>query len=216
MLLRAKFMPSVTTGLLTLAAAAATWLAGCLPSGSGWGYQRFEFQPLEFPFEDSSDVERLAAFGTPNWSGTEPHNGIDLIVFQTESRSKIISPTRGTVQSIRVSENPFSDPVNQLILTVEIFVNDEWTVDLVIEPSTVTEATRTAQIDAIAMQVGSVVDVGQDIGDLLVGELGYPHLHYMIIRNGQPVCAYAHSSDAARKTFDEIAVRSGTSACYQE
>ena len=44
------------------------------------GYCEFEFTSLDFPFENPEDIQRLHSFGIPNWSGTEPHNGIDLIL----------------------------------------------------------------------------------------------------------------------------------------
>jgi len=175
-----------------------------------------QFNSLEFPFLTPANIERLAAFGTPNWSGSEPHNGIDLIIYESLSSSKIISPLKGMVQSIKASENSYSNPPNQLMLTVEIFVNAEWTVALVFEPGTVDDATKAAQMSAIKVQIGQIVEAGQEIGDLWVGELGYPHLHYMPKRNGQPVCAYTYSSDGARQIFDEIAARSSSGSCYQD
>ena len=38
------------------------------------------FQPLEFPFADPRVIVKMASWGIPNWSGSEPHNGIDLVV----------------------------------------------------------------------------------------------------------------------------------------
>jgi len=177
--------------------------------------QTFEFSPLEFPFLIPGNIERLAAFGIPNWSGTQPHNGIDLILYTSLSSSKIISPAKGMVQSITASENPYSNPVNQLLLTVEVFVNYEWTIALVFEPGTANEGTKAAQMSAMKVQAGQLVEIGQEIGDLIVGELGYPHLHYMPMRNGQAVCAYSYSSDAAKRIFDDIATRSSSAICYQ-
>ncbi len=175
----------------------------------------FEFNSLEFPFSTPSNIERLAAFGTPNWSGSQPHNGIDLVVYNSLSSSKIISPIRGMVQSMKASENPYSNPVNQFMLSIEIFVNFEWTVVLVFEPGTADGTTKTAQMSAIKVAVGQTVDVGQEIGSLIVGELGYPHLHYMPMRNGQAVCAYTYSSDGAKQIFNEIASRSSSGICYE-
>lgn len=175
--------------------------------------QEFDFEPLAFPIAVPGDIERIAAFGTPNWSGTEPHNGTDLVVFRDRSQTRILSPTRGTVRSVSVSENPFSTPSNQMMLSVEIVVNDSWTVTLVFEPGTAAAETKNAQIGALKVQAGREVSPGEEIGELLVGELGYPHLHYMVQLNGGPVCAYFHSSESARALFDEIAARSGSRIC---
>ncbi len=186
--------------------------AGCDGSIFG-GDKQFDFAPLEFPLAAPSDIERIAAFGTLNWSGTEPHNGTDLIVHESLSRTKILSPTNGTVRSVRMSENPYSHPPNQALLSVEILVNDSWTVTLVFEPGTADAGTRAAQTAAIQVREDREVAAGDEIGDLVVGELGYPHLHYMVQHDGDPVCAYSHSSATARSIFDGIAARSGSRIC---
>ncbi len=161
-------------------------------------------EPLGFPFSTPSHVVRLAAFGIPNWSDTEPHNGTDLVVDENLQSTKIISPTNGTIRSIDVSENPFSNPPNQLLLAVEISVNSEWTVVLVLEPSTVDEQLKTNQIEAVQVEVGQSVVTGDEIADLLIGDLGYPHLHYMLERDGELVCAYKHSSESTKALFESI------------
>ena len=173
-------------------------------SGNGNSSREREFEPLGFPFSTPSHVVRLAAFGIPNWSDTEPHNGTDLVVDENLQSTKIISPTNGTIREINVSENPFSNPPNQLLLQVEISVNSEWTVVLVIEPSTVDEQLETNQIEAVQVEVGQSVVTGDEIADLLIGDLGYPHLHYMLLRNGEDVCAYKYSSESAKQIFENI------------
>jgi hypothetical protein len=160
--------------------------------------------PLGFPFANPGDIGKLAAFGIPNWSGTLPHNGIDLILKPEVTSSAIISPTAGRITAIEASSNPFSYPVGQLLLQVEISVNCAWTVSLVFEPSTVDENLKTAQRNAIKVNVGDSVEPGSPIGDLLAGGLGYPHLHYMVLHQGQPVCAYQYSSAGANVIFDGI------------
>lgn len=180
------------------------------------GYPEFESMPLEFPFAVPSDIERLAAFGIPNWSGSEPHNGIDLIINQDSS--SIISPVKGTIMSITVAENPFSDPVGELLIHVLIFVNYNRMVGLTFEPSTTDPSIRAAQISAIIVQIGEVVDVGQHIGNLLAGDLGYPHLHYSLWSNpfnGEAYCPYQFSSDSAKAIFDQIAIIDGNPICVE-
>lgn len=173
-------------------------------------HEEFAFELLEFPISNPSDIQRMAAFNIPNWSGTEPHNGIDLIIYESLGSSRILSPSNGTVDSIDISENPYSHPANQLILTINVFVNSEWTVALVIEPGTSSDWLETAQRNAVMVQEGDTVYRGQPVADLLVGEHGYPHLHYMVLQNNQAVCAYPVSSVNARLIFDQIAqTRSG-------
>lgn len=191
-------------------------IAGCalaLPvaSCSCGGFTNFVFQPLEFPFSSAGDIVRMAAFAIPNWSDTEPHNGIDLIVDGDLASTRIISPTAGAVTHIFAHENPHSVPVGQLLVTITIRINGEWTVSLVLEPSTVDPAVRTAQLAAFLLREGDEVAVGTPVADLLVGTLGYPHLHYMVEHDGEAVCAYAHSSDAARAVFEGLAALPGSS-----
>lgn len=168
-------------------------------------FTNFVFEPLAFPVGNVADIVRIAAFGIPNWSGAEPHNGTDLIIDDSLASTRIISPTAGVVTSISTSENPFSDPPGQLLLTVSIRINGEWTVHLVLEPSTVDSALRTAQLAAILVSEGETVEIGTPVADLMVGTLGYPHLHYMVEHGGEAVCAYAHSSEDARAAFESLA-----------
>lgn len=184
--------------------------SACCGNGCDGGFRDFVFQPLEFPFSDTADIVRIAAYGIPNWSGSEPHNGIDLIVDEHLAATRIISPTAGVVKSISTHENPYSDPVGQLLVTVAIRVNGEWTVNLVLEPSSADAATRTAQLAAILVSEGQEVTVGMPVADLVVGTLGYPHMHYMVEHNGEDVCAYAHSSDAAKAVFTSLAALPGS------
>ena len=185
--------------------AAVCGLAALCASCDVVGFSDFEFQPLEFPFSNADDIVRIAAFGIANWSGSEPHNGIDLEVDENLASARLISPTAGEVTAIRMDENPYSDPPGQLLATVAIRVNSEWSVQLVLEPSTADSALEAAQLEAILVSVGQTVEVGDPVADLLVGTLGYPHLHYMVQRNGEAVCAYAHSSDVAQATFESLA-----------
>lgn len=169
-----------------------------------WKYAQFSFTALEFPFEDPSAIERIAGFGIPNWSGTEPHNGIDLILYEYLTSAALMSPAQGTMRKIDVRENPYSNPEGQLIISIEIYVNKEYSVFLVIEPGTVDDDLRSDQMDALLVKEGQIIERGEVIGNLLVGELGYPHLHLMMNEGDKCVCAYFYSSSTAKQIFDEI------------
>jgi murein DD-endopeptidase MepM/ murein hydrolase activator NlpD len=191
------------SGLLILAFI-ATVAGSCKLFDSG--YEEYEFQPLAFPFLNPNDIVRMAAFGIPNWSGTEPHGGIDLIISESLSSARIISPSNGTVSHIGMSENPYSHPVGQLLLHIDIYINSDWLVSLVIEPGTTNETIKSAQRAAVLVSEDQAVAVGTPIVDLLVGEHGYPHLHYSVYYNDEVVCAYTYSSTSARLMFENIAV----------
>ena len=198
-----RFLTAIGCGLILLFA--------CAGGGCFLNLPNFDFAPLEFPFDDSGNVAMLAAFGIPNWSGTEPHNGVDLVVDERLASARIVSPTAGVVTEISTRENRFSVPPGQLLITIGIRINTDWTVNLVLEPSTVDPALRTAQESAILVNENQELAVGTPVADLLVGTLGYPHLHYMVLRSGQAVCAHEHSSDAARAVFESLTGSPGSS-----
>jgi murein DD-endopeptidase MepM/ murein hydrolase activator NlpD len=194
-----------TKSLRLFVAYGSALLLACAHGGCGTLFTNVVFQPLEFPLANPADIARIAAFGIPNWSGTEPHNGIDLIVNASLQSTRLVSPTAGTVKAVTASENRFSNPPGQVLITIAIRVNSEWMVNLVLEPSTADPVLRDAQLAAILVSEGQQVSPGTPVADLLVGTLGYPHLHYMVDRDGAPVCAYANSSDAARAVFARLA-----------
>jgi hypothetical protein len=162
-----------------------------------------DFLPLEFPFQNWQQIKRMAAFGAPNWSGTEPHSGIDLIVTDP---AVIISPTAGTISAIETKENPYSHPVGQLILGIDIYINRKRTVSLGFEPGTTSASLKAQQIAAILVKKGDRVQVGTVIGTLLVGEQGYTHIHYSLADGTwhKPICPYAYSSASARTIFETM------------
>ena len=162
-----------------------------------------DFLPLEFPFQNWRQVTRMAAFGAPNWSGSEPHNGTDLIV---ATPAVIVSPTAGTVSEIVTKENPFSHPVGQLILGIDIYINRKRTVSLGFEPGTTSAGLKAQQIAAILVKKGDRVQVGTVIGTLLVGEQGYSHIHYSLQDGAghNPICPYLYSSAATRTIFETM------------
>lgn len=195
---RRKRFPWVWAGAGILVAGTVVFLLRDRIFGPG---PQLDFRPLEFPFQDWRRIKRIAAFGVPNWSGSEPHNGIDLIV---ESPALIVSPTAGTVAQVKTSENPFSNPPGQLILTVEIYINSDWTVSLCFEPGTTDPTLKNQQKAAIAVSKGDRVAAGQAIGTLLAGEQGYVHLHYMVQNHSRAVCPYTYSSSSARTVFETL------------
>lgn len=195
--------------LQILGLGAVLLLAGCEGGGNGDSADGV-FLPLEFPFSNPADIVRMSAFGIPNWSGTEPHNGIDLVVSEGRASAALVSPTAGKVTSIKASENPYSHPPGQLILDITITVDSEWDVHLVLEPGTAAPDLKAAQIANVLVAKGSEVVVGTPVANLLVGTLGYPHLHYMLFKSGAAVCAYEHSSEAAKRIFERIARLSGS------
>lgn len=155
----------------------------------------FDFTPLEFHFVNPDDIDYIASFGYPDWSGPgSPHNGIDLRIPMDIEKSVIISPTNGTVKRIT------SDKIG---VGVEIQINDEYTVMVGFEPGDTSEYLQ-PQIEAIKVVTGQVVHTGDTLGDLLVGRLGYPHIHLLLNINRRNYCPYDYSSILAKSIYDRI------------
>ncbi len=147
-----------------------------LPDVPG-GFKEFTFMPLEFHYAHPDDIDYVAAFATPDWSGPgKPHNGIDLKIKTNLTKSAIISPTYGTIQYINYNTNSLSTPPYQIMVSVNIYINSSYTVSLVFEPSAAI-GFLTNQLNAIKVSAGQEVSPGTVIGDLLVGPYGCPYYH---------------------------------------
>ncbi len=155
----------------------------------------FDFKPLEFHFADPDDIDYIASFGYPDWSGPgSPHNGIDLRIPMDIGKSVIISPSNGTVKRITH---------DKIGVGVEIQINDDYTVMVGFEPGDTSEYLL-PQIEAIKVIPGQVVHTGDTLGDLLIGRLGYPHIHLLLNINRRNYCPYNYSSIRAKNIYDMI------------
>lgn len=192
-------MAKMRIGLLLLALALALSTTACRPGPD------YAFESLEFPIQTPSDIGRLASFGIPNWSGLDPHNGIDLVLRRDVAQALIVSPVHGTISGIEAKDNSYSNPPNQMMLTVDVYVNSEFTVHLVVEPSTTDPIIKKAVLDELKVKVGQEVHVGDPIVELIAGEHGYPHLHLWLDYYGDAVCAYSYSSRLSQRVFEKVA-----------
>ncbi|MBN1327855.1 MAG: M23 family metallopeptidase [Candidatus Heimdallarchaeota archaeon] len=175
-----------------------------------------QFQPaygtpvFEFPVAEPLNITRLSAYNTPNWG--EPgifHNGIDLVIV---GPTQLISPCFGIVTKIWFNINPYVGGEVAMI-HVLITVNYAWSVKLVLEPFANTTEIRERQLELIVTKVGTRVEPGDLVGTLL-WSTNYPHLHYMIMKNGDDVNPYMYSSSTAQTIFDEIAERTNSTIYY--
>ena len=164
---------------------------------------------FEFPMVEPLNVTSLSVYNTPDWG--EPgtfHNGIDLVI---SGPTQLISPCYGIVNNIWYNINPYSEGV--AMIHVSIMVNYGWSLKLVFEPWANTTEIREQQLAAIVVKVGDKVKPGDLIGTLLYN-YEYPHLHYMIMHNGNDVCPFDYSSAEAKEIFFEIATRTNTTISY--
>lgn len=58
-------------------------------SGCGTVATDRAFAALEFPLGNTCDVDRFAAFGIPNWSGAQPHNGRQRVLRSATGRKEV-------------------------------------------------------------------------------------------------------------------------------
>lgn len=163
-------------------------------------------QEIGRPFADFSHVAGIRAFGIPNWSDTEPHNGIDLVVTRaTATVSRIIAPVSGTIISVSTGTNEYSNPPGNVLVSVKVYVNDVWSVDMTLEPSAAGPEIEDQQFNAIRVVSGQEVSAGDDIGDLIVASDHEAHLHLTVRKNETPVCAYAYGSADFKAAVDLVA-----------
>ena len=155
----------------------------------------FDFKPLEFHFANPDDIDYIASFGYPDWSGPGlPHNGIDLRIPMDIGKSVIISPSNGTVKNITH---------DKIGVGVEIQINEDYMVMVGFEPGDTSEFLL-PQLEALRVVEGQVVHTGDTLGDLLVGRLGYPHIHLLLNINRRDYCPYNYSSVQAKEIYDMI------------
>ena len=166
---------------------------------------------LEFPIAEQFNVTRLGAYNTPDWGELGIfHNGIDLII---NGPTEVISPCFGVVNRIWYNINPYTGDGEVAMIHVSIMINYRWSLKLVFEPWANTTEIREQQLAAIIVKAGDKVEPGDLIGTLL-NNYEYPHLHYMVMYNGDDVCPYAYSSITAKNIFIEIAVRTNSTISY--
>lgn len=200
-----KIILIVFVGIIILAGI----LIPLMPFMLGW-IPAYGTPNFEFPMAELMNVTSLSAYNTPNWG--EPgifHNGIDLVI---SGPTQLISPCYGIIERIWYNINPYSEGEVAMI-HVSIRVNYAWTLKLVFEPWANTTEIREQQLAAIVVEPGMKVKPGDLIGTLLYN-YEYPHLHYMIMHNGNDVCPYTYSSTAAKAIFEDIAERTNSTICY--
>ncbi|HME51918.1 MAG TPA: hypothetical protein VKM55_06855 [Candidatus Lokiarchaeia archaeon] len=166
---------------------------------------------LEFPIKETNQVYGLRAYGIANWSGPGTHhNGIDLLINASVS---VISPVKGTVESITENQNQFST-IHNILFEITILINWGWSAHLVLEPNYPgNDSTQNSlQHAAIHVSVLQRVDVGQDIAMLLHENSG-SHLHFMLDAPSGDVCPYTYCSASAQSILNAIPIVAGTSIC---
>lgn len=139
---------------------------------------------LLLPYVNLSELVEVRCYGVDPWDEVtgEVHGGIDLIPQHTDlgpgetRKAGLVAPVSGTIHDVR--ELAKTGKAVALMLTLK--VNDYWFVSMVLEPQNLDPSIADQQRRSIAVQAGQRVRRGDHLGDLVVTDVHYPHVHFMI------------------------------------
>ncbi len=145
---------------------------------------RLEPTGLVLPYEDLSELVEVRCYGVFPWDAAtnETHGGLDLIARHTDlgpgatRKVGLVAPASGTIYDVR--ELAKAGKATAFMLTVK--VNDYWFVSMVLEPQNPDPSIADEQRRSVTVQAGQAVRRGDPIGDLVVTNVHYPHVHFMI------------------------------------
>jgi uncharacterized protein (TIGR03067 family) len=168
----------------------------------------FAFEPLEMFYANLKDVGSVHAFAIPDWSGPgKPHNGIDLRIKSNLTKSTIISPCHGIIQSItyNVTDSNTGTP-GLLMVHVNIFIDGDYSCSLVFEPCDTIDFLNT-QLSALKVTIGQEVHAGDVIGDILAGQYSSTDpagVHIMLTKGDMVLCPHCYSSPTAKAIYEQL------------
>ena len=139
---------------------------------------------LVLPYENVSELVEARCYGVDPWDDVtrEVHGGIDLIPRHTDlgpgqtRKVGLVAPASGTISDVR--ELSKAGKADAFMVTVK--VNDYWFVGMVLEPQNLDPSIADEQRRSVAVRAGDTVRRGERIGDLVVTNVHYPHVHFMI------------------------------------
>lgn len=132
-----------------------------------------DIPPMGLPLENVSYGQMAASVGerlSPVYKVARLHTGIDFIVPQGTS---VLAGADGVVTKVKHSREKEGN-------VVEISHSDVW-------------KTRYLHLSDITVRTGSQVCAGDEIGSVgMTGNAFVPHLHYEVLKNGEPVDPVNH------------------------
>ncbi len=145
---------------------------------------RLETAGLRLPYGNLSDLVEVRCYGVDPWDEAtkEVHGGVDLIPRHTDlgpgemRKVALVAPAGGTIHDLRWGAK--QGKATAFILTMKL--NEYWFVTMVLEPQNFDPAVADEQSRSIAVQAGQSVRRGDRIGDLVVTNVHYPHVHFMV------------------------------------
>ena len=139
---------------------------------------------LRLPYASLSELVETRCYGVDPWDEVtkEVHGGIDLIPRHTDlgsgetRRVALVAPASGAIHDVRELAKP--GKATAFMITVK--VNDYWFVGMVLEPQNLDPSIADEQRRSISVQAGQAVRRGDRLGELVVSNVHYPHVHFMI------------------------------------
>ncbi len=164
-----------------LAALSTALLVACHGGGKHGGSSH----AFVLPFESLSDLVEVRCYGVYPWdeAGIETHGGLDLIPQHTDlgagetRKVALVAPASGTIQDVR----ELSKEGKATAFLVTVSLNASWFAIMVLEPQNLDPAIAAEQERSITVVTGQVVAQGDRIGDLVVTNVHYPHVHFTIL-----------------------------------
>ncbi len=164
-----------------LAAFLTALLVSCDGGGKGGGSP----DGFVLPYAQLSDLVEVRCYGVYPWdeAGIETHGGLDLIPAHSDlgvgeiRKVGLVAPASGTIQDVR----ELAKEGKATAFLVALRVNAYWFAIMVLEPQNADTAIAAEQRSSLTAVAGQVVARGDRIGDLVVTNVHYPHVHFTIL-----------------------------------
>ncbi len=149
---------------------------------------------LELPIANIDDVTGIQTFHDP--SSTDFHTGFD---FELPNPTEIYAPIRGEISDI------IKIKMSNELWIIDVFIeyNSKWSTFIAFEPYTYDESVIDDQLSQIVVKEGDFVEKGQLLGTLdSVPNSEFPHIHWQVQEDGEPVRPYDYCSESAKALMD--------------
>lgn len=157
------------------------------------GYLK-DYPPPSFalPYISKDEIVRVPQMWSP-----PNHLGVD---FEGKMDTRFCAVCNGEITSI---SKYVMNGYGTWAITINLKINPTYSAIYVFEPDTTEESIADLQLQKIAVKVGDKVTTGQLIGKLYAHG-GYPHLHFVVSKNGEWVDPFPYFTEEAQKEIMEL------------
>ena len=167
------------------------------------------------PYVSSNQIAGISrTFSSSEGASSSPwgvaHPGLDFSPIRDSVPFR--SVCKGIVESITEWQNDISSTWQ---VNVRIKYNDIYQVDYAFEPASINKADGDSQLARIYVHKGMRVEQGQTIGVLKLCNSS-SHVHFMLIKNSNPICPEPYFTEAARDSINNLIHKyhSNWNMCY--